>query len=298
LTGRPSTLLAYVFSVVIVPLIFPHSDRQAVWNAIRILLLGSLSTSQQSVLSSQQQQQQQQQSASLPTTPETQRRRPLLSPMEQKFYISRIPHVSWHKSSLSLEYTMAEWVTPAVIQHKLFEWDCKTELLPATTNDNENSRSSTTNAGGSAMSIWNARPPEQFASNTGPPDDESLHFATQRWRLTLDLDTGRFGLDEKDPTGTIVSNPYSFCVRWMLYNLPIGHEYSMEVTFQRTQLSVHYSVTQQQQSHDDNSDDDGNTDNANNDSIQIERVDVSIPEDPTIAINVNGRGRAIVHREL
>ncbi len=197
---------------------------------------------------------------------------------------------------------MAEWVTPAVIQHKLFEWDCETELVQAMTNDNENSstaRSANTGTIGRAMSIWNARPPEKVVSNTGPADDESVDFATQRWRLTLDLDTGRFGFDEKDPKSTIISNPYSFCVRWMLYNLPIGHEYSMGVTFQRTQLSMHYSVVPQQQSRDDdNSDDDSNTDKTNNDSIQIERVDVSIPEEPTISINVNGRGRAIVHREL
>ena len=209
-------------------------------------------------------------------TPEQPRRS--MSQLEQKFYIS-IPVISWQNSSISLVYHMSEWVTSDVIRYQLLEWNCQSELVEVS-EEGENEDKD-------VPLFWIARPPEKVfhTDTTSSESDNPVDFATQLWRLTLDWD------DESAPSVAAghLPQPYSFCVRWMVHNLPIGHEYSMEVTFQRTQLSVHYSQQQQETS---------SATSSKDASIQIENVDVTIPETPTIGVNVNGRGRAVVHGEL
>ena len=280
-TLSPSTSLAFFFSIVVIPfVVFPQSDRQAWWNMTRVFMRSAQSHYRSSSFlpprASAQKKEQHTLSSSTPTTQEP-RRRPM-SQLEQKFYIS-IPTISWQNSSIFLDYHTSEWVSLDVIRYQLLEWNCPSEHLQVSEEENVDNI---------VPLFWNARPPEKVSStdSTSAKTEDSMDFATQIWRLTLDWD------DESASSVAAgeLSQPYSFCVRWMVHNLPTSHEYSMEVTFQRTQLSVHYS--QQQQHQEETSSSKKIT------SIQIEQIDVSIPETPTIGVNVNGRGRAVVHGEL
>jgi hypothetical protein len=267
-TLNPTTILACVLPLVAIPLIFPGSAApEALWLATKTTF-GLTNDDDPASLQQQDSLSSSSSSSALPSDME--KRRPL-SPMEQKFYISE-PQVSWHENSISLEFQMSEWVTVDVIQHKFFEWDCETELESL-----EEKREG-------ALPLLLARIPEKIVSEMdestthGVAVDESDNFPTNIWRLTLDWNPAL--LSEEQSSLLRVHNPYRVCVRWMLHNLPLTHEYSMGVTFKRAQLSIHYRAPHRTN---------GST---------IERVDVSIPEETKIGINVNGRGRAVVYREL
>lgn len=123
---------------------------------------------------------------------------------------------------------MSEWVTPDVIRYQFLDWNCDDSL--------EKLSSTTDGATNDISPVWLPRPLEKVPTTDMTTDivsEESLNFPTDIWRLRLDR-------NEESMSTPSLYRPNSFCVRWMLHNLPTSHEYSMEVTFRRTQLSVYF----------------------------------------------------------
>lgn len=200
------------------------------------------------------------------------------SALELKFSIQG-PHVQWNDVTsteddaddttataiITLDYQMSDWVTLDVLQYKFYDFDC-------------------VNVMDESELDWKAKIPEKLdnldetSSAINDDDNDDDDDSTQSpfghvWRLTLyylDKELSAAAASSKDN-----HHSSSFCVRWMLFNMPMGssNEHAMEVTFRQTQLIVDRR--------------DG----------QLVNVQVSSPEPVGIQVHVNGQGRATtIHR--
>ncbi len=181
--------------------------------------------------------------------------------LEQKFAIHG-PHVQWDMNVnvnvndtildvpvITLDYEMSDWVTENVLQFKFYDFDCQNVL-----EDWE--------LGWKGYIVQTV---SQIETN-----DSSMEQAV--WRLCLQANKSNHDDDDKvmDKDMKVAQ---SFCVRWMLFNLPMTNEHAMEVTFRQTQLVVEFK------------------------DEKLWTVQVSSPEPIGIQVHVNGQGRAIVHGE-
>ena len=136
------------------------------------------------------------------------------SPLEMKFSIEG-PDMSWvgETRTINLDYSSRNWVQSDRLTFNIWDYDCSEEL-PADEN--------------------NSNLPSQLSSGEISLHkilDEKEGNSDKTWRLALEV------------SDTLASTWYrsggtKFCVRMMLWTLPVSNEHSMEVNFVRTQLDI------------------------------------------------------------
>lgn len=194
-------------------------------------------------------------------------------------------------------------VSNDVIRVALYNWECQDELIDMDDENDDDDDDETTDAI-SSWKIVSPYPPQRLMTKTSHNNEEQendgLDFPTSTWRLTLDVTSSPTNSSNQSPEKEEQEQdkednedetlPFHFqkqvCVRWMLHNLPLSHEYSMEVTFQRTQLQIDYDVVMPTES---------TTTDATTTTIAIQTVQVAFPEEVGVDVHVDGRGRAVVY---